>query len=370
MTEDTRSGNALNDVAPADDGRPRKPLMVKTRILPGALLLVVSLVFAAGLVEVMARAFDSGMNFDGEMWKYARQVKRVSISAEIAHEHTPGASGTFMGVPVSINSMGLRDREFSLQKPAGTVRVLMLGDSLTFGWGVKIADTPSKLLEAMLNRNAGDKKYEVINAGVGNYNTLMEVAYFLERGRLLDPDVVVLNYFINDAEPTPRRRANGLVEFSYAAVLLSGAIDTLARNYFGRKDWKAYYRSLYDPQSADWAATQAAIKKLVADCRKSGIRIVIVNYPELHELADYPFTSVTEAVRQIATEEGAPFVDLLPPVRGLDPRSLWVSPTDAHPNALANTKYAAELRSALATNFPDLFAGPYAAAISEGNRPR
>ena len=62
-----------------------------------------------------------------------------------------------MGVPVSTNSMGQRDRDFDVAKPENTVRILMLGDSLTFGWGVKIEDTPSKMLEARLNKAAGGK---------------------------------------------------------------------------------------------------------------------------------------------------------------------------------------------------------------------
>ena len=56
----------------------------------------------------------------------------------------------------------------------------MLGDSLAFGWGVPVEKTSSKQLEQMLI-NAGHD-VEVINTGVGNYNTEMEVAYFLERG--------------------------------------------------------------------------------------------------------------------------------------------------------------------------------------------
>ena len=338
---------------------------ISTPILAAALLLVASLVLAAGLAEVTSRVFDSGMNFDLEMWKYARAIKRVSSNSEIAHEHTPGTSGTFMGVPVSINSMGLRDQEYPLEKPPGHVRVLMLGNSLTFGWGVKIEDTPSKLLETMLNRNGGDKRYEVINAGVGNYNTRMEVAYFLERGHLLGPDVVVLNYFINDAEPTPRRRSNTFGEFSYATVLLSSAIDTLARSYFGRADWKAYYQSLYDPGSADWAATKEAIKKLIAYCQKSGIKIMIANYPELHELASYPFSSISATIFQISTEDGVPFVDLLPSVSDKQPKSLWVSANDAHPNARANIEYAKTLRRELSARFPDLFGEPSAKATSK-----
>jgi lysophospholipase L1-like esterase len=241
----------------------------------------------------------------------------------------------------------------------------MLGDSLTFGWGVKVENTPTKILEEMLNRDGSGRTYEIINSGVGNYNTRMEVAYFLDRGHLLKPDVVVLNYFINDAEPTPRRKSNPLDEISYAAVLLSGALDTVARTYFGRADWKAYYWGLYDPQSPNWAATQDAIERLIDYCQKAGINVVIVNYPELHQLRGYPFSSVTTAIAQISADHRVPFVDLLPSVQDSDPASLWVSPGDAHPNAVANTEYAKTLERALRAQFPALFDGPRSAVKSE-----
>jgi hypothetical protein len=198
----------------------------KSQVLPALVLLVFSF-FAAGLLAELASRWvlDSGMNFDLEMWKYAKDIKRVSANPEIAHEHTPGTSGFFMGVPVAINSLGLRDREYSLKKPPGSVRVLMLGDSLTFGWGVKVENTPTKILEEMLNRDGSGRTYEIINSGVGNYNTRMEVAYFLDRGHLLKPDVVVLNYFINDAEPTPRRNAT-----TYSVPRLSSSLRPRKRS--------------------------------------------------------------------------------------------------------------------------------------------
>ena len=84
--------------------------------------------------------------------------------------------------------------------------MLMLGDSLTFGWGVRIEDTPAKMIERTLNEGSAAPRFEVINAGVGNYNTVQEVIYFLDKGQNLNPDVVVLNYFINDAEPTPLKK--------------------------------------------------------------------------------------------------------------------------------------------------------------------
>ena len=326
------------------------------RALGVVLSLAIGVVGAFGLAEIFSRlVVDDGMHFDLEMWKYAKDIKRESAIPGLGHEHVPGTSGVYMGVPVSINALGLRDREISVARPAGTVRVLMLGDSVTFGWGVRIEDTPSKMVETRLNAGGGPVRYEVINAGVGNYNTVQEVTYFLERGHELAPDVVVLNYFINDAEPTPLKKRSLLAERSYAAVVGLSAFDTLARAYFDRADWREYYSGLYREDSEAWHAAQRAIADLAAFCRERGIHLMIVNYPELHVLEDYPFPHVTDAIARLAAKADTPFLDLLPSVADLVPETLWVSPTDAHPNAIANARFADAIAGKLRASFPAQF---------------
>jgi len=326
------------------------------RIIGVAVSLIIGIVVAFGLAEAFSRvAVDDGMHFDLEMWKYAKDIKKEADVDGLGHEHVPNTSGDYMGVPVSINSLGLRDREYAEAKPAGKIRVLMLGDSLTFGWGVRIEDTPSKMVERQLNEGLSEPRFEVINAGVGNYNTVQEVTYFLKKGSRLKPDVVVLNYFINDAEPTPLKKQSFLAEHSYAAVVGLSAFDTLSRTYFGKADWREYYSNLYREDSAAWQAAKKAVADLAEYCRQNGIKLMIVNYPELHILKDYPFTKVTAAIRDLAAAHQAPFVDLLPTVTDLVPETLWVSPTDAHPNATANERFSGAILKGLRDAFPDLF---------------
>ena len=81
---------------------------------------------------------------------------------------------------------------------------------------------------------------------------------------------------------------------------------------------------------------------------------MVVNYPELHELAPYPFQDVTDLLQAEAEKVGVPFMDLLPVVTKQDPVSLWVTETDAHPNGKAAGLFAAELKKFLAEKFPDI----------------
>jgi lysophospholipase L1-like esterase len=324
--------------------------------LPGnASALVLGLVFSGFLAEFTVRIYvDDGMHYDLEMWKYAREIKRVSSVPGLGHEHKPSSSGVFMGAPVSINSAGLRDREYG-EKSQQAVRILMLGDSLTFGWGVQSNDTPAKLIESKLNKATKvPYKFEVINSGVGNYNTAQEVTYFLERGHSFEPDVVVLNYFINDAEPMPRKKGNFLSNYSYAAVVGLGAYDSLYRSYFGGADWKEYYRGLYGEDAPGWADAKTAIGELAKYCHERNIKLMLVNYPELHSLKDYPFNAISSALRDVSENNKIPFLDLLPSVKDMHPGSLWVSDTDAHPNADANDLFSEQIVVALRNNFPDL----------------
>ena len=317
---------------------------------------LIGILIGYGMIEAYVRILETnGQNFDIEMWRYAKDLKRVSDIPGAGHEHVPNAEGVYMGVPVTISSAGWRDDEHPREKPANTTRIMMLGDSVTFGWGAPPDGVTSHVLENLLNA-AGDRHgYEVINTGIGNTNTSMQTAMFLARGRSYEPDVVVLNYFINDAEETPERKGNWLIDHSYAAVFVASRFDMLMRRYFGRGSWLDYYRALYEPGQPGWREARAAFGRLADYCRENGIALMVAHYPELHQLEPYPFADVTGLVRDMAASEGVPFVDLLPGVRGMEPESLWVTPTDAHPNKRAAEAYAAGIADALATSFPELF---------------
>lgn len=324
-------------------------------VAAGLIVVLISILVGFLGLELFVRiAYSDGSNFDIEMWRYAKDLKQVSDIPGVGHEHRPNTAGTYMGVPVSINSMGHRDNEISLPKTPGRVRIVMLGDSVTFGWGAPMEGTTSETLERLLNES-GSRQYEVVNTGVGNTNTAMQAAYFIHKGYELEPDVVVLNYFINDAEETPVKKETWLTKFSYAAVFLAGRWDVFERTYFGKADWRTYYRDLYRADAPGWQAAQNSFRQLAAFCRERGFRLLVVNYPELHELADYPFPEVTREVARLASQENLPFLDLLPAVQGEEPSSLWVTPTDSHPNAKAAALFAPAIAAKLRESFPELF---------------
>jgi len=304
-----------------------------------AALLGGTLLFAFVLFEAACRIIvDDGMHYHLEMWKYAVELKAVADDPAIGHRHQPGRSAHLMGVDVRINELGLRDDPVDLR--AETTRILMLGDSVTFGWGVPQDQTVAAGLERLLSVVA-ERQVDVINSGVGNYNTAMEVAWFEREGVSLAPDIVLLNLFINDAEPTPDYRpVRWWDSLLYSRVILFGGLDTIERTVFGGSDWQSYYRNLYQDDAPGWQAMQDAVMRLAERCRELGVPLILVDYPELRELDPYPFADVVALYEALARKNDVPFVSLLPAVSDEEPASLWVTPPDPHPNAYAAKRMA------------------------------
>jgi len=108
------------------------------------------------------------------------------------------------------NAHGQRDRERTIQKSAGVTRILLLGDSVVEGYGLKESDTLSYQLESLYT----DGTTEVLNFGVSAYCTRAEVELLEVKGLQFDPDVVVLLFVENDFD-----------NFNREAFPLGGTID-------------------------------------------------------------------------------------------------------------------------------------------------
>ncbi len=284
-------------------------------------------------------------NYNMEMWRYAAELKLPMPYSQLPFHHFPNKKGHYYGVDININSLGFRDREYTIEKTKNKKRIIFLGDSHTFGWGVPFEGLFTKQLEKMLNKK-GDK-YEVINMGVGNYNSTMELELFKLKGLKLDPDMVILMYFINDVEPIPRKKSFSeyfIIKHSYFFAFLFDRFSKSITRFDKNFTWDKYYSALYSSKnSQNLASNRKSIKELVELCKKNNIEILIVNIPELHMLKEYPFPYATEYIRGLAKEEDVPFLDLLPSFTEYEPKSLWVSLEDPHVNAKAHAIIAQQI---------------------------
>jgi len=289
------------------------------------------------LGEAAARClFHFFASYDYEMWRYAAELKQPTGDRELPFLHRPNREGIFYGVDIRTNSLGMRDPQRTVAKPAGCRRILLLGDSYTLGWGVPAEATFSRQLERMLAK--GNSATQVINMGVGNYNSAMEVASFRQQGLALAPDLVVLMYYINDLEPTPRLGSMSywLQKHFYLLGFIRTKVQQLALMGEGG-DWLgSYYRKLYAAGSPGLEQNRQALQELARLCRSRNIKLLLVNIPDLRRLENYPFAFATAFISDLAAESRLPFLDLLPVFAGNSGKTLWVSDEDSHSNSLAN----------------------------------
>lgn len=158
------------------------------------LMLAISVAFSFAIAEFLFASFGvSALQQDVSSYRKADGV--------FHHGFVPNGSGVFRSsewkVSYTINSLGFRDREYSVKKPDGVFRILMLGDSYTEGYGVEASESFSKQLESMLN-SGRSRNYEVINTGVGSYSPIIEYLVLKHKGLDLQPDMVILNFDWSD----------------------------------------------------------------------------------------------------------------------------------------------------------------------------
>ncbi len=124
---------------------------------------------------------------------------RPSAHEDVIYDLRPSLTGTFRGQPITTNSHGMRSREVTLRKPAGTFRIVGLGDSYMFGWGVGQEETYLHLVEQRLNEpDSPGGEFEILNFATPGYNGVMQMAAYEHSARFFDPDLVVVHFIGND----------------------------------------------------------------------------------------------------------------------------------------------------------------------------
>ncbi|MGB0579989.1 MAG: SGNH/GDSL hydrolase family protein [Limisphaerales bacterium] len=122
--------------------------------------------------------------------------QRYLFDPVLGWRNIPHFEASTFGYPLSINSKGLRDREYPYEKPAGVKRILVLGDSFAWGYGVGDEHIFTEVLEEKLA--GGEQKWDVINAGVSGYGTDQEYLFLKNEGLKYQPDVVLLAFYLRN----------------------------------------------------------------------------------------------------------------------------------------------------------------------------
>ena len=182
-------------------------------------------------VEIWTRArWDDTKGTPGFFISHPVRVQQLS----------PGYNGWFAGVPARINRLGFRDnREYQLAKSPRTIRIVVLGDSVTFGHGSIYEHSYPFLLEQRLKAWRPDIDWQVWNLGVPGYNTSQELAQLLELGPTFEPDLVVVGFYENDiVDNFPVRDATSF------AKARSVVLSWLYRHVYSIEFYKRVYLQL------------------------------------------------------------------------------------------------------------------------------
>jgi hypothetical protein len=319
---------------------------------------------ARGRAAAAATAAAQAQDVDREL-SHAERL-RPSSYPDVIYELKPGLDGLFLGQPLRTNAHGFRGGPVEREKPEGTVRVVGLGDSHMFGWGVAQDEAYMARLATLLD-GAGGCRWEILNFAVPGYNTVMEVATFEHRALAFSPDLVILHFVGNDealphfldpnaASPAPR---------SHLWALLRGRLrgpegeigddeaDEAADDGDATEEMPAGRRRRRDQRPGQVAARgryahmagerpfAAAMDRLGRLTRERSIPVLVVS------LGHAKRTALQTAI----TRNGFEFLELsgallahLRATGAAEDRATWTRtfriPGDGHPNALSHRLYA------------------------------
>lgn len=381
MTDEVRPDmDEMKNAAPdaAASGRRRWPAtlaLVALSLLIGLLLAegLVRLADGLGLVDLSPSLADlpAADQEDGVRLGASGDEQPLYISdRRLHHRMVANWSGFFpeeivqdvgrSEVPIRTNSLGLRSAEVTQPKPADVLRILALGDSVTFGWGLRGEDTYPSQLASLLATLRPNQRFEVINAGVSGYGTWQQALWLKDEGLDLEPDVVVLQTHLNDAADdlwgTLGRTDGGeswLAQNSRLVRLVQRVLGSAAPDNSTpcAADWRD------GTDQVCWQRTEQLLDELHAEAATAGVATVLMPSPMRWQVepgvrdarAWVDAARYQDVLRQYAADSGWIFVDPLPAFRKSQAegagQSLFLDV--GHPNEAGQRLMAQEIYNAL-----------------------
>lgn len=290
-------------------------------------------------------------------WAQAKLVETVRYT-EIPLE---GLRKTPYCVEFTNNRLGHRGPVYPIARQPGSFRVLVLGDSFSYGVGVKDADTMPVQLQRALKARHPQLDVQVINLGEPAQNTAANLRT-LRRHLRFRPDVVLLGYLLNDirfvgaergkhaandfvmVRPENERKPTRIEQLARRWSRLYAFVDARLRAYSIHRRTRAWYRDAFEgaknPEGLEETRTLLTeIKRLNEGV---GAKMAVAIYPVLYNVGrGYPFAAAHRQIASILAGLSIPSLDLLETYRDHTDEQLRVHSVDFHPNELGQ-RLAAE----------------------------
>jgi len=343
--------------------------------LPRLAAAVAGVVVALGLLEIAVR-----VTVPPSATQILRGLHRATPEHPWLYELEPDTERrTPSGVRYATNHEGFRDRAWPRVKPADAFRIAVIGDSVTFGYGVALEQTFAKRLEERLRSDAAGPPFEVMNLGVSGYNPYTEAE--LLDGVVLGfaPDLVLVQFCVNDlndptqhfdastmlalgaipdaAFPDPARRATiratvvpaPIHALCTASRLCSAVAEALAPAP-AHDEMVAALAPREDPSAAELAWLEGLYGRMVRAARARGAALAVVVFPYETQLQPGGRDALQEKLRALGERAGVVVIDLLPAFRraAADPGEEPLFLDMWHPSARGHAVAAEEIARALA----------------------
>lgn len=260
------------------------------------------------------------------------------------YEMKPDLDDLFKMHPIQTNSKGLRDKEYSITKPDNTFRVAVIGDSFTFGDGVKEAETYHAVLETHLNERSDSLQYEFINFGLAGYDLLNYLGNIKAKALEYDPDLILIGFCgNNDDDLADPRQWNepfpGYKYEKYSWFIRQFLIVRTVGNLISSR------RRMNNEKISKQKEEKAVfMNQMFAEFGKVKIQEQIPFLVFYLSMADAA-PEKAKKVAQLCNENGLDFLDSSPFADKVsDISKYWVHQTDHHPNAAMHEIYAALLK--------------------------
>jgi hypothetical protein len=310
-------------------------LYARRHTLLWLLLFCPILIFAS--VEGAMRLFNLlGSSFYSDMRRY---MTVLELDDRLFFKNPPLYRGTYNSVEITTNELGFRERPLR-PHAAGSARILILGDSVTFGWGVRADDAFPRKLERRLQLSRGTP-VETINSGVPGYNTAQELAVLRVYQDRLQPDSVLLVYVDNDIDaidparvhmgvpPNPWDDPRGAADY----LLSRSRFYFMLRHFLPVLTGRAADSPAERRRSPGWQNSMTSLQQIARICRSRGIPFTVFHFRMLDDAISH---ALNEDLQRQAQTETFYFCDTLAWFSGRNIRRLTNSFVDTHPNAEAH----------------------------------
>ena len=243
-----------------------------------------------------------------------------SENPELGYRLRPSAQ---LSPLVKTNAHGFRDNEFDTEKPAETFRIVVVGDSVAFGWDVPLTESFPRLLPRLLNRYVqGGRAFEVYNMAVDGYDARQEAELVRTQVFPFQPDLLIVGYCVND-----HFVGNDVAKWRKETQSWSRAARLLKHTVLN-----AYYRATGD-------LVREAYTKIARLCAEKGVPVLVTLFPPVGG------TRLPDEVQALCADLGMMTVNLASAYDAIGRDRLLID--DVHPTAFGHQIAAEEVAAFL-----------------------